>query len=138
MLVDLALAGFLLAHGAIHLGWVTRPPATAGGPSWPFALDHSWLLDRLGVGAAAARPLGLALVAVTMASFGLAAIATLGVLAPELWTIATVVGSIASLAIIVIWFHRWLVLGMAIDLVLLWAALVADWTPAAEGLPFPV
>jgi hypothetical protein len=133
MLLDLALAAFLLAHGAIHLGFVRAPPVTAGGPAWPFTLDHSWLLERLGpVGAG--RPLGLALVAMTMASFGLAAVATLGVLPPVLWTLSVALGALASLALLVIWAHPWLVVGIAIDAFLLWAALVARWTPAS-GLP---
>jgi hypothetical protein len=33
MLVRLAIAGFLLAHAAIHIGFISpRPPVTAGGP----------------------------------------------------------------------------------------------------------
>ena len=133
MLVDLALAGFLVAHGAIHLGFVNRPPATADGPAWPFTLERSWLLDRLGVGPEAARALGLALVAVTIGSFALAAVATLGVLPASLWTVTVVLGAVASLAMLLVWFHPWLVLGIAIDVILLWAALVGR-TPA-EGLP---
>jgi hypothetical protein len=134
MLVDLALAGFLVAHGAIHLGFVSRPPATADGPPWPFTLERSWLLDRLGVGTEATRALGLALVAVTIGSFALAAVATLGVLPAALWTLTVGLGAVASLAMLVIWFHPWLMLGIGIDLILLWSALVAGWTPA-EGLP---
>ena len=41
MLARLLLAAFFLGHAVIHTGFVSRPPATAGGPAWPFTLDRS-------------------------------------------------------------------------------------------------
>ena len=92
------------------------------------------MLDRLGVAPGSARALGLALVAMTIAAFALAAVATFGILPDPLWTVSVAVGALASLAILVLWFHPWLALGIAIDALLLWAALVAGWTPG-QGLP---
>ena len=38
MPVGLLVAGFLLAHAAIHVAFIAPPPpATADGPAWPFA-----------------------------------------------------------------------------------------------------
>jgi hypothetical protein len=34
---------------------------------------------------------------------------------------------------LVLFFHPWLVAGVGIDLALLWAVVVADWTPASLG-----
>jgi hypothetical protein len=126
----LLLAAFLVAHGLVHLMFFSPPPpATEGGPSWPFALDRSWVLTPLGLGADATRILGIALVALTLAGFALAAIAALGVLPESLWVPALVTGAVASLALLLVYFQPWLVLGVAIDLVLLWAVLIADWSP---------
>ncbi len=45
------------------------------------------------------------------------------------WDPAVAAGSVASLGLLVLFFHRSLVAGMAIDLALLWIALVAAWSP---------
>lgn len=133
MITRLALAAFLLAHGAIHAGFVSpRPPATAGGPAWPFTLDRSWLLAPLGAVPDVARLLGLALVAATVGGFALGAIAALGFLPASLWPVGVSLGAVASLALLLVFFHPWLVIGVAIDVALLWFVLVADWAP--EGL----
>jgi hypothetical protein len=129
MFSALVVAAFMLAHGLIHASFLTpRPPATAGGPSWPFELNRSWLLTRLGVGSDVTRPLGIALVVLTIAGFALAAVSALGV-APGLWSVGVVVGAVASLAILWLYFHPWLILGILIDIVLLWAITVAGWAP---------
>ena len=128
----LAVAGLLLAHGLVHVSFLSpRPPATAGGPTWPFDLRQSLLLRMLGLRAVPPRALGMALVAVTVGGYVLAALAQLGVGPASLWAPAVAIGSIASLALLAIYFHRWLVLGVAIDAILLYAVLIAGWTPAA-------
>ena len=130
MFVRLLIAGLLLAHGAMHAGFVSkRPPQKPGAPPWPFDLGRSWLLTRLGTQAGTVRVLGLALVAATIGGYALAALATLGILPDDAWGATVAVGSIASLALLIVGFHPWLVAGIAIDLVLLWVALVAAWTP---------
>ena len=46
----LLVAGFLLAHAAIHVAFIAPPPpATADGPAWPFTTDRAWLVTRLGL-----------------------------------------------------------------------------------------
>ncbi len=37
------------------------------------------------------------------------------------------------MGLLIAFFHPWLVLGAGIDLVLIWAAFVADWGPAVSG-----
>jgi hypothetical protein len=131
----LLLAVFLVAHGLVHLLFFSPPPpATAGGPTWPFALDRSWVLTPLGVGADMTRILGIALVALTIAGFALAAIVALGLLPSSLWVPAVAIGAVASLAVLGLFYRPWLTLGVAIDVVLLWAVLVQSWAPASlEG-----
>jgi hypothetical protein len=130
MLGHLLIATFLVAHAAIHVGFVSpRPPATAGGPAWPFSLDRSWLLTPAGLDLMLARRIGTALLAITLGAFAISAIATLGLLPAGAWVASIAVGSIASLALMTLFFHPWLSLGIVIDVVLLWAALVNSWTP---------
>lgn len=135
MLPPLLLAAFPLAHGAIHASFLSpRPPATADGPAWPFELARSWVLTPLGIQPETMRLLGMALVAATIATFALAALATAGVIPVDLWGTASVAGAIASVVLLVLFFHRWLVLGVLIDLGLLSVVLVAGWMPQAGPL----
>jgi hypothetical protein len=129
MITRLALAAFLVAHAAIHSGFVSPRPVAAGGPPWPFDLGRSWALAPLGVGPDITRLLGIALVAVTIGGFGLAAIGALGVAPTSLWAAGTVAGAVASIALLLLFFHPWLVLGIAVDLGLLWVVLMSDWAP---------
>lgn len=130
MLARLILAAFLLGHAAVHAGYLSpRPAATIGGPQWPFDLSHSWLLSPLGASSEVLRILGVALFALTLASFALAAVAALGFLPSGVWAWSTVIGAAASLALLVAFFHPWLVVGVAIDLLALWTVLVMGWAP---------
>jgi hypothetical protein len=130
MLPRLLFAAFVLAHGVIHASFLApRPPATAGGPTWPFELARSWVLTPLGIQPETTRLLGMALVAATIATFALAALAAAGFIPGELWCPASAAGAVASVALLVLFFQPWLVLGVVIDLGLLWAVLIAGWRP---------
>jgi hypothetical protein len=132
LLPRLLLAAFLVAHGLVHLLFFSPPPpANEGGPSWPFALDRSWILTPLGLGADTTRMLGIALIALTIAGFALAAVVAIGVLPSSLWVPAIVIGAVASLAVLGLFYRPWLTLGVAIDVVLLWFVLIANWSPAS-------
>lgn len=133
MIVRLAVAGFLLAHAAIHIAFISpRPPVTAGGPEWPFDATHSWILGPLGVDSEMSRVLAIALIAVILGGFAMAGLAAVGIAPAGLWPIAVTIGGIASIAVLALFFHPWLVFGVVIDVVLLWAVNVADWAP--EGI----
>ena len=126
------VAVFLLAHAGIHASFISpRPAQTAGGPGWPFDLAHSWLLTPLGLSPDITRFLGLALLAVTVGGFALAALAALGPVPAGIWMPAIVVGAVGSMSLLGVFFHPWLVLGILIDLVLVWAVSVARWQPAS-------
>lgn len=131
MVTRLLLAAFLIGHGAIHGGFISpRPPATAGGPAWPFELGRSWVLTPAGLESSQAHLVGASLVAVVTGAFLLAAIASLGLLPGGAWVASIAIGSIASLALLVLFFHPWLLLGVVIDLALLWLALYQNWSPS--------
>lgn len=132
-MLKLLVAAFLVAHGLIHASYVTpAPPRTAAGPEWPFEMGRSWLVTGFGLDAGPVRLIGTVLIAVTVAAFVLAALSTVGVLVPSAWWPAfVIVGALASVAQLAVFFHPWLILGLAIDAVLLWAAIVLRWTPFA-------
>ena len=75
------------------------------------------------------RGIGLAAIAATVVGFALSALATFGVGPVELWTAGIAVGTTGSLLALLLFFHPWLVVGVGIDLGLLWAVFVLGWTP---------
>ncbi len=130
----LVVALLLVAHGLIHVSFLSpAPPAKAGGPQWPFDLTRSRLLATLGLGSGAARAIGTALIVVTVAGYVIAALAFVGITPATWFTGAVVAGSAASIVLLVLFFHPWLVLGLVIDAVLLWAVLLNGWTPTSAG-----
>ncbi len=124
------IAAALLAHAAIHASFIApRPPVTAGGPTWPFELGRSWLLAPIGLDARATRTVGMALIAVTMGGFVLAALTAVGLVPAGIWPPAVTMGAIGSIALLGLYFSAWLVVGVAIDALLLWTVLLNSWAP---------
>jgi hypothetical protein len=122
-----ALGAFLAAHGLIHLGYLTPAPAD---PRYPFNLGKSWLITSIGFSEPSVRFLGMTLSIVTVVGFALTGLAATGIIVPPQWGLPlTVVSSIASLLLLVCFWHTWLVLGVAIDVALLVALLWLGWQP---------
>jgi len=129
------LAAFLLGHGWVHAMYVMPQPkataTTASGAQWAFELDHSKVLAPHGVTVSAQRTLGMLLVAGTVAGFSVAALATIPLIVPAAaWSALLVGSSVTSLLLMGLFFHRGLVIGIGIDVVLLWVALASVWLPA--------
>lgn len=130
------LAGLLLAHGWVHLMFVfpmpARAAATAGGPAWPFDLGQSWLIRGLGLEGGLVRALGIGLMAFTCACSLLAALATVGLVVTAGWWAALVLGAAAgSFLLLALAWSPLLLLGLGIDLALVWLALWSGWDPVA-------
>jgi hypothetical protein len=124
MLPKFLIVGFLLLHTAIHTSFLSAAPAVAaGGPQWPFDLGRSWLLSPVGVDSSVLRIVGLALVAAIVGGYALAVLASVVTLPGDLLSIGIALGSVASLALLAIFFSPWFVLGFVIDLGLLWAVM---------------
>ncbi len=123
------LVVFVLAHAAIHGFFLLPRPAPAEpGPAWPFDLDDSWLLRHGVRSATASRAIGSVLIGLTVVGYALAALAVVAGLAIP-WAIGVLVGTGASLALLVTFFHRWLAIGVLIDAVLLWVVVGLGWAP---------
>jgi hypothetical protein len=129
------LAALILGHGMAHLAFVVPTPepakARGSGMEWPFDLGGSWLVTRVGLDARAVRGAGVALTAVTVVTSLLAALATVGVIVPVDWWPGLVVSqAVSSLLLLSVCFSPILLNGFAIDLALLWLALLSGWSPA--------
>jgi hypothetical protein len=125
--MNIILGIFLGLHGLIHLGYVTPAPAD---PKYPFRLNQSWLISRVGLSEQSVRLLGILLSIITVIGFTLSGLASLGILVPQAWWGSlTVLGAAASLLLLVLFWHRWLVIGVLIDVALLAGVLFLNWQP---------
>jgi hypothetical protein len=117
-LVRIVVGVLLVAHGLVHLLWF----APNDDPTWPFRLDRSWLLPD-----ATRKPAAVVLVALVVVAFALLGLAVWGVPGlASIWPALAVVGALASLAALVLFFDRQLLWGVAIVVALI---VVALWRP---------
>lgn len=128
-MVNVLVVAFLLLHGAVHLGvWMPHPPAADGTPV-PFEPDHSAVLSRASVGAGVERRIATALAYATAAAYVGAGLA---VAAGNSWAVGVaVLASALGLTLKALFFNPWLTLGVALDLLVLSAA-VLEW-PVSPG-----
>jgi hypothetical protein len=109
---------FLIGHGLVHAMFVfPEPQRKPDAQEWPFRLDRSWILSRLGLGSPALRPVGIVLVAVCVVGLAAGGIGLL--LDTGWWELITVVGTVSSLLLLSLYFQISLVLGLLIDAFLL-------------------
>jgi len=133
--MTLLLGAFLIGHALVHLTYLSpAPPRTADGPEWPFEMADSWLVTGAGLDPALVRTIGTAMVLATVVLLVAAGLATFGWLVPAEWWSALVVGgAIASAMTLAMFFQPMIVVGLVIDAALLWAALLAGWTPTVAS-----
>jgi hypothetical protein len=129
------LAAVMLGHGLVHAMFVMpQPTAKAGGTEWPFDMAKSWLVTAAGLDVNLVRMIGVAFIGVVVVGFMLAALATVGVVVPSgAWPALVSFSAVASAVMLVLFFTPQLLLGLAIDAVLVWVALAAVWTPSAAA-----
>jgi hypothetical protein len=121
MMVRVLVGVGLLGHGLLHVLYALPAPDD---PDYPFTFDGSWLVPD-----SARRVVGLVLVVVTVLAFSALALTvwSAGGL-DSVWKSPTIFGSVASLAVLVAFWHPWVVVGVVIDVGLLTATLVVpDW-----------
>jgi hypothetical protein len=117
----LVIGLFLIAHGLVHLAMYAPPAASDA----PFDPARSWVFRRR------LRPLAFVL---AMIAAAILVVAGIGLLAhQDWWQAVTVVGASASLAVLVLFFHPWLSLGVAIDVAMIWVLTQTAW-PTSDML----
>ena len=126
-------AAFLFGHGLVHIMFAAPPPAEPGSPAQSFAFDpaRSWLVTSGALSVATLKIVVVGLVAAVVVGYTLTALATVGLIVPTAWWSALLIVSTGlSVALMVIALIPGLALGVAIDLVLIWVALTAAWSPS--------
>lgn len=115
------LVAFLAAHGLLHLAiWLPHPEPDPAKPP-PFHPDHSAVLAAVHTPPSATHALSMALAAAAAAAYLLAAAA---VVLGAAWAVpVTVAAALAGLALKGLYFHPWLLLGIALDVLVLVLAL---------------
>lgn len=115
------VVAFLVAHGLVHAA-IWLPATEAPDPGAPFAPDHSAVLAAAHVAQRAARVIAAALALGSGAAYVLTG---LGVGLSAGWTAAmAVVAAGLGLLLKLTFFNRWLLLGIALDVVVLSSALL--------------
>jgi hypothetical protein len=121
---------FLIAHGLVHALYTSPRPPDAG-DTWPFDLDHSWLLG--GAGTALRRGIGKVLWVTALAGFVLTGLGVSGVpLLADMWRTLAIVSAGVSLLLMLIFWHRWLTFGVLIDLAILAVVWWLGWPPGSR------
>lgn len=118
------VALFLVAHGLVHLAvWLPHPEPDPAKPA-PFAPDHSGVLTMASVAPATAHRLAVVLAVGAAATF----VAAGGAVAIGAdWAVPmAVIACVLGLTLKLVYFNPWLLIGIALDLLVLAAAL-AQW-----------
>ncbi len=127
------LALLVFAHGWVHLMFVFPKPEQggdyAGVSEYPFDFGRSWLVRRLDP--KLVRQLGLAVMVVAFALSALAALATVGIIVPgDWWAGLMIATAVASTAMLVLFYSPALVLGFAINALMVALVVSGSWSPA--------
>jgi hypothetical protein len=122
VLLRIAVGLLLLAHGLVHLLYLVT---NTDDPRFPFTITSSWLVPE-----SARRPVAIVFVSVTIAAFALLGLAVWGVPGlAAIWPLLAVVGSVASLAVLIAFWDTQLLLDVAIDVATIVVAVVRPgWT----------
>jgi hypothetical protein len=124
---------FLVGHGVVHVMFAAPPPTEPGSPAESFAFDpaRSWLVTSGLLSVDTLKVVVLGLVAAVVVGYFLAAMATVGLFVPTAWWSTLLIASTGlSIALMAIALIPGLALGVAIDLVLIWVAITAAWSPS--------
>jgi hypothetical protein len=118
------VAGFLLLHGLLHLAvWLPKPEPAPGRPA-PFEPDHSAVLTQERVPQRTIHRLAILLASTAAVLYGVVGLA---VAVGTSWAVPlAVLAGTVGVAIKLLFFHPWLSVGIAIDLLVLSSALV-EW-----------
>ena len=125
-----AVAIFFILHGLVHAILAMSPSPGASEPVFATFFSSSWLLSRLGVSKRSSSVLAIILAALAAIGFVAAGLALLEILVPfDWWPILTLVSAVISLLLLVIYWSRYMIVGIVIDLAVLAALVLFSWSP---------
>ena len=126
VIAKLLLGGFFIAHGLIHICYGIPAPDE----NWPFSLNHSWLLSRFQISQGFLRVFGMILWITATAGFIGAGLGVFGIpLMVQWWRPIATVSSVVSFLLIGIFWHRWFIVGLLLDVVVFLALVWGQWPP---------
>ncbi len=111
-MIRVAVALFLVAHGLVHLMYFAPKPQDDA--TYPFVPETRWIARVLGLTPGAAKTVARGFAVVTAAAFVVAGVALL--VDASIWEPAALIASGVSLVLMLLFFHPWLSIGIAIDL----------------------
>ena len=124
------IAIFFILHGVAHGILAMAPEPNAPEARIGEFFSRSWLLARLGLSRAAGRRLAITLAAMATIGFVATGLAILDILIPPDWWRALAMASAAvSLLLLAISWNRYLIVGIAVDALILLASALTTWTP---------
>ncbi len=117
---------FLIAHGLIHGLYLAPKPDD---PTYPFDFSKGWFMTAGATG----RSVGMALAVIALVGFVLGGLGLLGTLGlGSLWKVSVGVGIMSSCLLMILFWHPWLMVGLAINIILIYI-FVAVWTFGSAG-----
>ena len=124
----IGLGVLLILHGLVHPVLAATPddPAAPRWPSfWHQGSGHSWLLSGTGLGPGTVQWVGVAMWALATV---ILTVAGAGVLTQHAWWRPLAIGgAVVSLAMIELYWHPYLALGVGLNVAILVALLWANW-----------
>jgi hypothetical protein len=131
-----ALALFIIAHGLVHaiLAIAPNPTDPNAKPGAFFsAAERSWLLSQLWMDAPTIRRIGFLLVGLSTLGFVLTGLGIFGIAGLSiLWRTVAIISAGISLLLLITFWHRWLPIGVLIDVGTLFSLLVIHWPPVDQ------
>jgi hypothetical protein len=129
------LGFFLIAHGLVHSILAAAPnpndPDAKAGAFFT-AASRSWLLPRLNISQTSIQWIGIGLVVLATMGFLLTGLGIFGVTGvAEVWRTLAIVSASVSLLLLILFWHSWLPVGVAINVVVLIALILLKW-PSAD------
>jgi hypothetical protein len=129
MMVNTIVAIFLILHGLVHAILAMVPNPKEPGSGFATFFSQSWLLSGLGLPQSAGRSIAILLAAIATIGFIAAGLALLNILVPfDWWRSLAIASAVVSLLLLVVFWNTYLIVGILIDVTILIALLVFNWT----------
>ena len=124
------VAIFLILHGVTHsiMAMVPSPNTPDVGFATFFSGIGSWLFT--GFSESASKTTATVLSVIATIGFIAAGLALFGILVPfDWWRVLAIASAVASLLLVVVFWHPYLIVGLLIDAAVLVTLIFTDWSP---------
>jgi hypothetical protein len=123
------IAIFLILHGLVHTILALSPNPNAAEARIGEFFAQSWLLGGEGPGSAG-RIIAILLAVIATIGFVATGLALLDILVPfDWWRPLALISAVVSLLLLILFWNRYLIVGVAIDILVLIALFFTNWTP---------